>query len=509
MIRTSAPTWLAFGLSTLVTLVSSTGAAEPTSTTTTDPEGTPAITGQRIGVPTPQEAFVTVPHAAASQVLYLNRCTGGCTVNGGGLNDARSNTSTIPNPGTYTIAEFAGNGGTTGNQADADWATVLACVKEVYSPFDIQVTDVRPTAGLSYHMAIVGGTSASINLGNASILGIAPSSCTPQDNVISFSFANAHPGTTVSRLLDICATVAQESAHSYGLPNHSWEFTSGRSACNDAMTYRTDCGGQKFFRNEQATCGDFVENDPPCQCGSTQNSHLKLQSVFGAGTSTVPPPTATVTLPLPNTGLGAVAGVQAGSKRGVAKVELLINGYKWAEVPGVEFGVNGQPNPAPYTLTVPPAVPSSKLRVVARAYDDLGTYSDSAPVEAYKGAPGGCVDASTCAAGQRCDAGYCLWDPPAGAIGDDCTYDQFCVSGMCRGTADQQICTQSCIPGTSDSCPQDLTCIASGPGSGVCFFPADDGGCCSVGDDRSALFQAGLGLGLLGLILVRPRRRRR
>lgn len=508
MIRTSVPTWLVFGLATLG---AATVAAEPTSTTSQGPAGSPALTGERISVPMPQEAFVTLPHAQISQTLFLNRCSGGCDITAGNLNDARSNTSTIPNgAGPFQVEEFTGNGGTTGTAADADWDAVVACVAEVYSPYDVQVTDVRPASGVSFHMAIVAGRSSNVGL-PPSILGIAPSSCTPQDNVISFSFANAHPGTTNERILNLCWTAAQESAHSFGLPNHSWAFPSGRSACNDPMTYRTDCGGQKFFRNDQATCGDFQENEPACNCGSTQNSHLKLQSVFGPGMSTTPPPVANVTLPLPSTGLGAVVGVQAGSKRGVAKVELLINGFKWGEVPGAGYGTNGQPNPSSYTLPVPAGVPSSKIRVVARAFDDLGAYTDSAPVESFKGSPTGCADETTCAAGQRCDAGYCLWDPPVGEIGDDCTFSQYCVSGICEGTSEQRICTQGCIPGVTDSCPTDFACVEAAPGRGVCFFPPEEGGCCSVGDDAdggSAWAHAGLSLGLLGLIVLRPRRRR-
>ena len=512
MLRTSVPTWLAFGLSTLV---AATVAAEPISTsTTTSGEGSPAQAGQRIAVPTPPEAFVT-PHAQISQTLFLNRCSGGCPINAGSLNDARTNTSTIPSGnGPFMIEEFTGNGGTTGSAADADWNAVLTCVKEVYSPFDVQVTDVRPAAGVSFHMAIVAGRSSDIGLG-PQILGIAPSSrdCTPQDNVISFSFANAHPGSTNERILNLCWTAAQESAHAFGIPNHSWAFPAlnNRSACNDPMTYRTDCGGQKFFRNEIATCGDYQENVPPPSCGTTQNSHLKLQSVFGAGTSTVGPPNSVVTLPLPSSPLGAVIGVQAGSKRGVSKVELLLNGFKWAEVGGAAFGSAGQPNPSSYTIPVPQNVPSSKIRVVARAYDDLGAFTDSVAIESFKGTPTGCADASTCAAGQRCEDGYCLWDPPSGEIGDACTYGEFCLSGVCQGTTEQQICTQSCIPGVADSCPSDFDCVETGPGRGVCFFPAEGGGCCSIGGDdaRSPWVHAGLSLGLLGLLVLRPRRRRR
>lgn len=504
MIRTSAPTWLVFGAASLAAAAA---VAEPTSTTTSSPETSPAQTGQRVVVPTPAEAFV--PHAQISSTLYLERCIGDCTINGGGINDARTNTSSIPSgPGPYTIAEFRGSGGSTGTAADADWNAVVACVKEVYSPFNVVVTDQKPAPGVSYHMAIVAGTSANIGL-PPEILGIAPArpDCSPSDNVISFSFANAHPGSGTERNLNLCWTASQESAHAFGIPNHSWAFADGRSACNDPMTYRTDCGGQKFFRNEQATCGDFSQ-EPSCACGPTHNTHLKLQSVFGPGQATTGAPTAVVTLPLANTQLGAVVAAQAGSKRGVAKVELILNGFKWAEVKGAAFGPNGQANPSNYTITVPANVPGGVIDVVARAYDDLGAYTDSAPVTVTKGVP--CTSADTCAKGQKCEAGKCFWDPPSGEIGADCTYNEFCVSGLCQGTADQQICTQNCIPGVTDSCPDGLICAESAPGKGVCFFSPDSGGCCSVGDDGgSPWVPAALGATLLGLIALRPRRRRR
>ena len=514
MLRTSGPTWLALGLTTLVAAAAS---AAPTSTlpstsTSTSTVMPPAVATERAVVTQPPEAFTPMaPAALIAQTLYLERCTGNCTVTGGGINDARSYTSTIPTTGPNTIAEFRGNGGTVGAAANADWNAVVQCVKEVYSPFDVQVTDVKPAAGVSFHLAIVAGSPGEVGLSNM-ILGIAPArgDCSPSDNVVSFSFANAHPGTTNERLLNLCWTAAQESAHAFGIPNHSWRFvSSNRSACNDPMTYRTDCGGQKFFRNEQSSCGDYAE-EATCSCGPTHNSHLKLLSVFGEGTPTTGNPTSVVTLPLPNAPLAAVVGAQAGSKRGVSKVELWLNGFKWAETPGAPFGPNGQALQSSYTLTVPTTVPSSKIRLIARAYDDLGAFTDSAVVETYKGSASGCADASACADGQRCDAGYCLWDAPVGEVGDDCTYSQYCLSGLCQGTAEQTICTQSCIPGVGDSCPDGFTCIQSGVGQGVCFFPADEGGCCSVGGDgQGAWVQPVLGLGLLGLIVLRPRRRRR
>ena len=40
------------------------------------------------------------------------------------------------------------------------------------------------------------------------------------------------------------------------------------------MTYRNDCGGEKFFRNEIANCGETANRT--CKCGGTQNSHAKI-----------------------------------------------------------------------------------------------------------------------------------------------------------------------------------------------------------------------------------------
>ena len=50
------------------------------------------------------------------------------------------------------------------------------------------------------------------------------------------------------------------------------------------MTYRVDCGGEKFFRDRDAQCGEDAVRD--CTCKGTQNSHAKLLTKFGPGTLT-------------------------------------------------------------------------------------------------------------------------------------------------------------------------------------------------------------------------------
>lgn len=493
MIRTSVRGWLVLGA---LALAAAPASAEPAT--------------RRVSVMQPDSAFATVPHASISNVLYLERCVGGCTIHRGGVNDARTNTSTIPqgSGSTFTVDEFKNAARQAGGAADADWNALKQCVTEVYSPFNVVVTDVKPSSGLSFHEEVVAGLPTNIGLSNA-ILGIAPASCTPQDNAISFSFANAHP--SANYVDELCATVAQESAHSFGLPNHEWAFPDGTSACRDPMSYRVDCGGEKFFRNEPATCGDNSENAPACQCGTTQNSHERLLGVFGPGTPITGKPTSTITLPLPMTKLGAVVAAQAGSQRGVGKVELYINGFKWAEQGGAAWGNKGQPNPSQYVITIPNGVPDSIVDLVVRAYDDLGASTDSATVTVFKGTnPAGCATADTCATGQKCEQGRCFWEPPTGELGDACTYGQFCKSGVCNGPSGDLICTQSCVPGADESCPADsgLSCQETSPHHGVCVIDSGGGGCCSAGDDGRAAWAPGaLGALLSGLVILRRRSR--
>jgi len=468
------------------------------------------LPGVRLAVITPVEP--ATPFAAVSPVLYLNRCTGGCTVRQGN-NDARNHVSSIPNgtAASYPITEFELVNGQGGQAADAEWAPLVRCMQEVYAPYNITVTDVQPPAGTGYNEAIIAGTPDQI--GQApNVLGVAPlaSDCSAIDNVISFSFANEHKGTGMARVYAMCWTAAQESAHAYGL-DHEYSFTTANaanahSACNDPMTYRDDCGGEKFFRNETANCGETANR--ACRCGATQNSHAKVLSVFGASPlpTIVAPPSAQILELNSGDSLGTAVAVSAGAQRGVARVELYFNGFKWAESAGAPFAQAGQPNPSPYAIPVPSALPNSIVDVKVIAYDDLGASTESATVTVTRGAA--CTTATSCAKGQKCESGKCFWDPPTGEIGAACSYSQFCKSALCTGTAEQQICTQSCIPDSADSCPSGFECVMSGPGTGVCFF-SSSAGCCSVDRGGGAWWlPVGLGLAVLGLI-ARPRRRRR
>jgi hypothetical protein len=454
-----------------------------------------------------------------SPILYLNRCKGGCTIYGG-TDDARSGLSSLPctggvtcgngscscqgqHAGTYLIDEFEDSAGNTGDAADAEWDQIVQCVREVYSPYNVEVTDVLPPNGMSHNQGIVAGRPVNIGYGSAGIGGIAPYApgCAPRDNVISFTFANIYGGSGISRAYAICAVAAQETAHAYGL-DHAWEFLDGRSACNDPMSYRSDCGGQKFFRNEQARCGEFAPRG--CRCGGTQNSHRLLLNIFGSKTPLTPPPTLTVSAPVAGETIPAATPViaTAYAQRGVARLELWLNGYKWLEVGGAEFGPGGQPE-STYSLVIPADVPDSVLDIVVKAYDDIEQVTESPVVTVTKGAP--CTTADTCAKGQQCEAGKCFWAEPTGELGDSCEYNQFCKSGSCVDTTAGMVCTEDCVVGVDDSCPMGFSCAGEAGNSGVCVLEgAGDDTCCGIGANGKTC--ALLSVLVVGFVLRRRRR---
>ena len=146
--------------------------------------GTAGAGPRRIAVDTPVEKFKPNP-GALSGYLYLNRCPGGCAITGATSNDAAAGWSTIPAPGSYLVAEFQTATGESGSAADADWAGVVKCMQEVYSPYGITVSDQMPPAGTPFNMAVIAGKPQNIGLG-VDILGISPlaNNCAPQDNAM-------------------------------------------------------------------------------------------------------------------------------------------------------------------------------------------------------------------------------------------------------------------------------------------------------------------------------------
>ncbi len=333
----------------------------------------------------PRSVLIPVPPRATGVVrddsgpvrtIYLNQCVGGCTVtaiastNSDNDDAVTDKTILLQPPGTYNLDQFA--------FGSATWAAVVQCVQQVYSAYDVTITDQRPSSGV-YNETLVAGLPAEGNL-DVDTLGIAPISndCSPLSDEVALVFANADPGP--DHVEGVCWTTAQETAHIYGL-DHEYEFIDAAaptplnashdpSACSDPMTYQTDCGGQKFFRDYGARCGEFgppLDNSPrDCRCSQYQNSHAQLMQVFGSGTPTLTAPTSQILAPAGGTAsAGQVVEVTATAQRGIAYVELVLNGAVWSQTPG-NFDSSGNPGSA-YTLTFPRRRTSTASSTSSRA----------------------------------------------------------------------------------------------------------------------------------------------
>ena len=247
----------------------------------------------------PARVVIAEPALRSSSVIYLNRCAGGCSL-GPGSDDSRTDTSSLLSR-NVTISEFA--------HGDAAWDAVLACVAEVYEPFGIAVTDVDPGEAPHFEAIVAGAPS---EVGATDIGGVAPFACGVIDNAVTYSFANIY-----SSVEDLCETVAQETAHAFGL-EHEY-------LCEDPMTYLTGCG-PKAFRDVDAPCGEMEPRE--CECGgATQNSYRRLLREFDAGDPDgVPAAELTVPCEGDECDEGAVepAGCAAAGGRGLAPLWLLV-----------------------------------------------------------------------------------------------------------------------------------------------------------------------------------------
>lgn len=390
---------------------------------------------------------IAEPNQHTSNIIFLNKCEGGCTIFPGN-DDSRTNRSSVV-AGTLGqtafISEFA--------YGQEEWDEIVDCVTRVYEPYDIVITDVDPGANVSHFEAIVAGTDDEINTEAG---GIAPASCGVINNAITFSFANQGGQ---SGLAQMCWTVAQETAHAFGLDH---EFL-----CSDPMTYLSDCGFDKTFQDVNAPCGEFESRG--CYCGgNTQNSHQFLLGHFGAGEVT--PPTVEINRPTD----GAIVRsnfpfeVAAEDDIEVSRVEFIINGAVVADLTA-----------EPWVINAPDGL-SGEVRVEARATDNAGATSSSEVVTV-------------------------TIDDTSIDFGGECADDNDCASRLCAFDSDGQgSCTESCLlDAEEDTCPDGSTCLAAGE-SGVCWKKSSSGGgLCSSAPPTTPLSAL---LVLLGAFVWRRRR---
>ncbi|HEU0032338.1 MAG TPA: Ig-like domain-containing protein [Kofleriaceae bacterium] len=415
-------------------------------------------------------------HAAPgfSNIIYLNNCLpSGCQVSPGN-NNSINNTSGIPSQPSVVQAWAYG---------DAVWQQVVQCVKDTYAPFGVQIVDQRPAAGTDYHMAIVAGRPQDVQM-QSGVGGVSEFSCGYIPNAISFSFANIY-GPDVN---EICWTVAQETAHSWGL-DHKFDN-------RDPMTYLQSGPSKKSFQAEAGPCGEFQAR--ACQCGgSTMNSFAEILATFGASGPPTPP---RVGITAPTNGqTGLAAGfpirVDATDDIGVAKVELRIDGKLISTL-----------NALPYVWNAPATLAQGNHVIKVTAYDVALTPADTtitAAIGTPCGKPSDCANETDTCVDGRCVPGSGV----DGGLGTTCADNAECVSGQCGAdTAGNHYCVESCDP-DNHGCPSGFGCLPSGE-MGVCWPGVDDGGdgiCSAGGNGGPGLLVIGIAAALVTL----TRRRRR
>ncbi len=149
----------------------------------------------------------------------------------------------------------------------ASWDKVVRCVRDLFAPFDVEVTDHRPKHE-EFALVVVGGKSSDIGVKSKHVGGLAPFSGTVIARPVVFAFA----GALRHDVRQVCETIGMEVAHAYGL-DHGYE-------CKDVMTYLPACGAKKFV-DKDVRCGE----KKPRTCeggGTTQNSFRHLLGVLGA-----------------------------------------------------------------------------------------------------------------------------------------------------------------------------------------------------------------------------------
>jgi hypothetical protein len=199
------------------------------------------------------DAMPCTPPASAPIVVFLDRAGGTWAA---GPTDSRTNVSAILDQSTFVPAWTV---------AEASWTTLMACVRQKFKPFHVQVTDVDPGAATHLEVVFAPG-NLTLFAGSTSI---APSVCTLVPNSVAFvssTYAEAN-------LDNGCAGVASVVGYSLGLE--------GVTTCPDAMSFPQTSCATAGFTNVALPCGYSTPMTCACQAGTTQNSYARLLAVTG------------------------------------------------------------------------------------------------------------------------------------------------------------------------------------------------------------------------------------
>lgn len=207
------------------------------------------------------EAFVRVVKMqprGPSRTIFLEK---NAIVLSPGIDDATRGVSSVVASSRNTPANLPGWKG-----SKAGWTQLVGCVRKLFAPFDVVVTDERPTHD-DFVLVAVGGKPADLGRKEKTTSGLAPFNGDVIPRAVVFAFAAAVGND--ARVT--CETIGMEVAHAYGL-DHGYD-------CRDVMTYLRSCG-PKTFLDKDIRCGEHKKRN--CEGGlPTQNSYRRLLDVLG------------------------------------------------------------------------------------------------------------------------------------------------------------------------------------------------------------------------------------
>lgn len=308
-------------------------------------------------IPDPPKAAGPVRKAGEAWIIYMNRDGG--TYSPGG-NDARSNLSSLVQRPTVIPAW---------NVSDAGWQEVMSCVRDLFAPFDVEITDIDPGRDVPHIESIVAGDPADLAL-DAGVGGVSPftESCAVIPNSIVYTFAEVFGNDFET----VCEVVAQEAAHSFGLDH---QFLAA-----DPMAY-LPFNGLRTFQDRDVACGEFAAR--PCGlpnrrvCAQTQNSFRLLSERMGKRAVDGP----TVAIDSPANGATVAPGFAveglAESTGELVKVELWVDG-----------ALSASRTSAPFAFATSEALAEGRHTIELRAYDASTVASDEITVTVADVPPG-------------------------------------------------------------------------------------------------------------------------
>ncbi|MBA3464843.1 MAG: hypothetical protein H0T46_33225 [Deltaproteobacteria bacterium] len=197
--------------------------------------------------------------ARAETIVYLSR--DGVDLRPGRNNSHAGTSSLIEEPATIGPWETT----------PEVWAETVACVREVYAPFAVTITEEEP-GNVPYIQAVFGGSPLDLDMPR-SYAGISPfrGDCSVIERSIVFAFTDILPPDAQT----VCHTIAQEIGHSFGLDHVLMD--------SDPMS-TAHKPGKRAFVDQDAACGEGKPRKcglPSSPCSTTQNSYALLAERIG------------------------------------------------------------------------------------------------------------------------------------------------------------------------------------------------------------------------------------